>query len=122
GRRGSAESTSVLPGTAAGPSGGEGVMTRIPSVPKLPYVLLGALTLVTFGGPLAMLVVVRGGPSARGPPDRAVEWIVIGLVFTLAIGLFSACVSIGWWYRWPQPVSRTTATEDSRSSTDRSTT
>ncbi len=44
-------------------------------LPRLPYVLLGAMTLVSFGGPFVILVVVRGGPSARWPPDRPVEWI-----------------------------------------------
>ena len=73
-------------------------MSRIPPVPRLPYLLLGGLTLVCFGGPVAMLVIVRGGPGARWPPDRAIEWVVIGLVFTLAIALFLACVSLGWWY------------------------
>jgi hypothetical protein len=73
-------------------------MRRVPRVPRLPYLLLGALTLVAFGGPLAVLVIVRGGSSTRWPPDRAVEWIVIGLVFGLAVALFFACVSIGWWY------------------------
>ena len=73
-------------------------MSRIPPVPRLPYLLLGGLTLVSFGGPFAMLVIVRGGPSAGWPPDRAVEWVVIGLVFTLAAALFLACVSLGWWY------------------------
>jgi uncharacterized membrane protein YedE/YeeE len=75
-------------------------MSRIPPLPRLPYFLLGALTLVTFGGPLAMLLVVRGGPSPDWPPDRLVEWIVIGEVIGLAIVLFSACVTIGWWYPW----------------------
>jgi hypothetical protein len=73
-------------------------MSRIPPVPRLPYVLLGGLTLVSFGGPFAMLVVVRGGPGVGWPPDRAVEWVVIGLVFTSAVALFLACVSLGWWY------------------------
>jgi hypothetical protein len=73
-------------------------MSRIPQVPRLPYLLLGGLTLVSFGGPLAMLVIVRGGPRADWPPDRAVEWIVISLVVGLAVALFAACVSVGWWY------------------------
>ena len=73
-------------------------MSRVPTVPRLPYFLLGGLTLVSFGGPFAMLVIVWGGPSAGWPPDRAVEWVVIGVVFTLAIVLFLACISLGWWY------------------------
>lgn len=73
-------------------------MSRVPPVPRLPYFLLGGLTLISFGGPFAMLVIVRGGPSARWPPDRLVEWVVIGLVCTLAVTLFWACVTLGWWY------------------------
>ncbi len=75
-------------------------MRRIPPIPRLPYFLLAALTLVSFGGPFAMFVVVRAGPRPDWPPDRVVEWVVIGLVIGLAIALFSACVTIGWWYPW----------------------
>lgn len=67
-------------------------------LPALPYVLLGAMTLISFGGPFVILLVVRGGASANWPPDRPVEWITIALVVWLAIALFLACVSIGWWY------------------------
>jgi hypothetical protein len=84
-------------------------MSRVPPVPRMPYLLLGGLTLVSFGGPFAMLVIVRGGPSARWPPDRAVEWVVIGLVFTLAAALFSACVSLGWWYPGLRPSQKAAA-------------
>jgi uncharacterized membrane protein YedE/YeeE len=75
-------------------------MKRIPTIPRLPYFLLGALTLVAFGGPFVMFVVVRGGPRSDWPPDRVVEWIVIGLILGLAVSLFSACVTVGWWYPW----------------------
>jgi len=67
-------------------------------LPTLPYVLLGAMTLISFGGPFVILLIVRGGASANWPPDRPVEWITIGLVVWLAIALFLACASIGWWY------------------------
>jgi hypothetical protein len=77
-------------------------MTSKERLPTLPYVLLGAMTGVSFGGPLVILLVVRGGKSANWPPDRPVEWITIGLVVWMAIALFAACVSIGWWY----PASR----------------
>jgi hypothetical protein len=73
-------------------------MTSKAPLPALPYVLLGAMTAVSFGGPFVILLVVRGGASANWPPDRPVEWITIGLVIWLAIALFFACVSIGWWY------------------------
>jgi hypothetical protein len=73
-------------------------MNPNPRPPTLPYVLLGAMTLVSFGGPFAMLVVLQGGPSAQWPPDRAIEWITIGLVVGLMITLFCACISIRVWY------------------------
>ncbi len=72
---------------------------------NLPYVLLIAMTFVSFGGPFLIFVVVRGGESAVWPPDRALEWITIALVLTLFITLFSACVTMGWWYTTP-PQSR----------------
>ncbi len=75
-------------------------------LPALPYVLLGAMTLISFGGPLVILLIVRGGPSANWPPDRPVEWITIGMVIWLAIALFLACVSIGWWYPPARQVDR----------------
>jgi uncharacterized membrane protein YedE/YeeE len=76
-------------------------MRRFPPLPHLPNVLLGLLTLVCFGGPLTMLLVVRGGSSSEWPPDRAIEWIVAGLVCLAAAALFLACITIGWWYSWP---------------------
>jgi H+/Cl- antiporter ClcA len=75
-------------------------MSRMPPLPRLPFALLGLLTLACFGGPLALFI-VRGGPSGDWPPDRIVEWIVVGLVFTLVAALFVACVTVGWWYPWP---------------------
>jgi hypothetical protein len=77
-------------------------MNRVPPLPRLPFLLLGWLTVVSFGGPLALLLIVRGGPRADLPPDRPVEWIVIALVFGLFLVLFVACISIGWWYPWPR--------------------
>ena len=48
-------------------------------LPRLPYVLLGLLTLATMVGPVAIVVAIRGGPSPDWPPDRAVEWWTFGL-------------------------------------------
>jgi hypothetical protein len=75
-------------------------MSRMPPLPRLPFALLGLLTLASFGGPFALLI-VRGGDHNGWPPDRAIEWIVIALVFTTTTALFVACVTIGWWYRHP---------------------
>jgi hypothetical protein len=77
-------------------------MTRMPPLARFPLFLLGALSLVSFGGPLAMLLVIRGGPRPDLPPDRAVEWIVVTMVSGLFLVLFVACVSILWWYPWPK--------------------
>ncbi len=40
-------------------------------VPRLPFVLLGLMTAFSFGGPLAIGYVLRGGASPNWPPDRA---------------------------------------------------
>jgi len=71
-------------------------------LPRLPYVLLAAMTVVSFGGPFVIVGVVRGGDSARWPPDRPLEWVTIGLVLALFLILFVACVSIRLWFR-PKP-------------------
>jgi hypothetical protein len=76
-------------------------MKRRPRLSNWPFALLGAMTLVSFGGPFLILVVVRGGASPYWPPDRALEWIMIALVLVLFAVLFVACVTIGWWYPPP---------------------
>jgi hypothetical protein len=63
-----------------------------------PYLLLGAMSLLTFGGPFLVLVVVQGGASPIWPPDRVVEWITIAVVLGLFVALFVGCTTIGWWY------------------------
>src|SRR4051812_38241588 len=68
-------------------------------LPRLPYVLLVAMSLVSFGGPFLMFAVLRGGESPRWPPDRFIEWAVIGVVLVLLLILFAACVSIRIWYQ-----------------------
>jgi hypothetical protein len=73
-------------------------MNSRPRPSNWPFALLGAMTLVSFGGPFLILVVVQGGASAHWPPDRALEWITIALVLGLFAALFVACVTIGWWY------------------------
>jgi hypothetical protein len=78
-------------------------MSRNQRLPRLPYVLLGAMTLVSFVGPFVVVVALSGGASAKWPPDRPVEWIVVSLVFGLVIALFFACISIGRWHRSAAP-------------------
>jgi hypothetical protein len=74
-------------------------------LPRLPYVLLGAMTLVSFIGPFVILATMWGGRSSKWPPDRPVEWVTIAVVIGLVIALFVACLSIGWWYRQASPVN-----------------
>jgi hypothetical protein len=83
-------------------------------LPALPYALLGAMTLISFGGPFLILLVVRGGADSNWPPDRPVEWVTIGLVTWLAIALFLACVSIHWWYPPARRAQRTKSTATSQ--------
>jgi hypothetical protein len=68
-------------------------------LPRLPYVLLGAMTLVSFVGPFVILVTIWGGRSAKWPPDRPIEWVAIAVVFGVVIALFVACLSLGWRHR-----------------------
>ncbi len=64
-------------------------------VSKLPLVLLGLQTLMTLGGPLAILLVLRGGRSRSWPPDRSVEWMTFWAVVTVFVALMLACLAIG---------------------------
>ncbi len=73
-------------------------MSNNPRLPTLPYVLLGAMSVASFGGPFLIVAVLSGGASARWPPDRPVEWWVITVVCGLVTALFVACVSLSWWY------------------------
>ncbi len=61
--------------------------------PRLPFVLLGLMTVLTFGGPLAIGYVLQGGASPKWPPDRPVEWFtflgISGMVLVLMMASFS---------------------------------
>jgi hypothetical protein len=72
-------------------------MTAGRPLSRLPYVLLGAMTLVSFAGPFVVLAAIRGGKSPGWPPDRPVEWGTIAVVLGLEIILFLVCVTAGWW-------------------------
>lgn len=74
-------------------------MSKEEPLSRLPYVLLVAMTVVSFGGPFVLMGALRGGASSEWPPDRPVEWAVVIVVCGLAIGLFLACVSLGRWHR-----------------------
>jgi hypothetical protein len=68
-------------------------------LPRLPYVLLVAMTIVSFAGPFVIFLVMRGGASPRWPPDRWIEWAAIAIVMGLFLALFVACLSIRLWFR-----------------------
>jgi hypothetical protein len=77
-------------------------MSPADPLPRLPYLLLLALSVVCFGGPFLIGAILRGGPSTGWPPDRPIEWFTIGAVIVLFLALFVACVSIRAWHR-PDP-------------------
>ena len=92
----------LLPRADRRPIRGRDLMKAADPLPRLPYVLLAAMTVVSFGGPFVIVGVIWGGDSAGWPPDRPIEWVTIGLVLALFLVLFVACVSIRLWYR-PKP-------------------
>jgi hypothetical protein len=76
----------------------------------LPIVLLGLMTLVSFGGPFVIALLLWGGERSKWPPDRPVEWIGLGVVMTLFAACFIACLTIGWWR--PRGTDGTTRDQD----------
>ncbi len=65
-----------------------------PRLPRLPFVLLGAMTLLTLGGPVAIGFVLRGGASPIWPPDRPVEWATLIVTSAAVAALMVACLSL----------------------------
>jgi hypothetical protein len=72
-----------------------------PRVSRLPLVLLGAMTALTFGGPIAIGRVLRGGASPVWPPDRRVEWVMLLGVSGAVVVLMGACLSLSLLNRKP---------------------
>jgi hypothetical protein len=71
-------------------------MTAAPAKPpRWPLVLLGFMTLFSFGGPVLIGVVLAGGPRPNWPPDRPVEWATFVLVSAGVVGLMTGCVGVG---------------------------
>ncbi|HEX8201061.1 MAG TPA: hypothetical protein VF590_11275 [Isosphaeraceae bacterium] len=68
-------------------------------VRRLPFVLLGLMTVTTFGGPVAFGLVLGGGVRATWPPDRPVEWWALGLISGLVVALMIACIGVGLAHR-----------------------
>ncbi|WP_169976966.1 hypothetical protein [Tautonia rosea] len=61
--------------------------------PRLrPMLLFILLTMMTFGGPMAIVLVGRGGDRPGWPPDRPVEWWTFGIVTIGFILLMASCI------------------------------
>ena len=78
-----------------------------PKPSRLPFVILGLMTLACFGGPVAFGYVLRGGPNPDWPPDRPVEWATLGLVSGLVVLLM--LVSFSFALRNRSEIARATA-------------
>ena len=57
------------------------------SLIRIAYILLGLLTLATFGGSFLIGHFLQGGASPAWPPDRMVEWGVFAGVTGAVVGL-----------------------------------
>lgn len=67
------------------------------------YALLGAMSAITFGGPLGLAWLLSGGERRGWPPDRTVEWAgTIGLLVAFAAALV-ACLTVRRWLLKPPP-------------------
>jgi hypothetical protein len=64
-------------------------------VRRWPFALLGVMTLLAFGGPFLIWLVLRGGRSPDWPPDRPVEWWTFGGISGAVALLMAACLAIG---------------------------
>lgn len=61
--------------------------------PRLrPMLLFILLTMMTFGGPMAIVLVGRGGDRPGWPPDRPVEWWTFGIVTIGFVLLMTSCI------------------------------
>jgi hypothetical protein len=74
-------------------------------VPKTPFVLLGILTVLTVGGPIAIWKAIQGGSSPVWPPDRPIEWWAFGLITGAVVVLMTACLAIGL-VNWRKALAR----------------
>lgn len=61
------------------------------------YILLGLMSLVCFGGPFALALLLSGGERSGWPPDRTVEWVGMYGLLALFTVLFLACLTVRLW-------------------------
>ncbi len=71
------------------------------TLPRWPLVLLGVMTLLSFGGPVVIGLILRGGGSATWPPDRPIEWAVLFVISGLVAALMLACCGLALAVRKP---------------------
>ena len=64
-------------------------------VPRSTWILLGLLTLFSFGGPLPIFLVLRGGKQSGWPPDRPVEWATFVGICGAVVAMMSTCLVVG---------------------------
>ena len=62
---------------------------------RWPFVLLGLMTIASFGGPIGIVAILRGGDHAGWPPDRPVEWLAFSAICGLVAALMVACLALG---------------------------
>ena len=86
---------------------------------RLPYILLIAMTVVSFGGPFAILAALHLGERTDWPPEGPLEWSVVLLVVGLVVMIFALCVSMRFWL--PKLKLRLESTSRSSDSTSAST-
>ncbi|AMV36351.1 hypothetical protein [Planctomyces sp. SH-PL62] len=78
------------------PTSNRPVVTPAP-ISRAAYVLLGAMTLVSFGGPFFIALILYGGERSGWPPDRTVEWVGVLGVLALFTVCLVACITIRLW-------------------------
>ena len=64
---------------------------------KLPWILIGLMTVFSMVGPFVIFLVFQGGDHQGWPPDRPIEWWTLGLITGLVVVLMTACVTVGIW-------------------------
>lgn len=61
---------------------------------RLPFILLGLMTLAAFGGPVVFGLVLRGGARPDWPPDRPVEWWTLAGVTAAVLVMMAASAAL----------------------------
>lgn len=75
-------------------------MNQAPAPSRLAYGLLGALTVLAFGGPFLLMAIIGGGENPKWPPDRPVEWVAFVTIVALVLILMTLCVTVRLWLPW----------------------